>query len=76
MRSDRFLQLKGKWVGEWSMSKGMEKFLRRMIAPNADLRCTAVDAMGDCYWSGRVESITASHSSYNSAPFDLIVAQL
>ncbi|KZP18621.1 hypothetical protein FIBSPDRAFT_933382 [Athelia psychrophila] len=53
--------LKGKWIGDWSMSKGMEKMLRRMIAPNADLRCTAVDGMGDCYWSGRVESITASH---------------
>ncbi|KAF7980025.1 hypothetical protein HWV62_40146 [Athelia sp. TMB] len=59
--------LKGKWVGEWTMSKGMEQFLRRMIAPNADLRCTAADAMGDCYWSGRVESIAASHKRAASA---------
>jgi serine/threonine-protein kinase GIN4 len=32
------------------MSKSIEKLLRRMISPNADLRCTASDAMNDGYW--------------------------
>ena len=31
---------------------GMEKLLRRMMAPTADLRCNAADAMADSYWSG------------------------
>ena len=38
--------------------------LRRMIAPNADLRCTAVDIMIDPYWSSRVESASHAHSTY------------
>ncbi|KZT67233.1 hypothetical protein DAEQUDRAFT_729268 [Daedalea quercina L-15889] len=42
--------LRGKWVGTWKMSKGLEKLLRRMILPNADLRCTATQAMEDEYW--------------------------
>lgn len=29
----------------------MEKLLRRMILPNADLRCTAEAAMADPYWT-------------------------
>jgi hypothetical protein len=43
------------------MSKGIEKLLKRMIAPNADLRCNATEAMADAYWSSRVES--AVHSA-------------
>ncbi|GBE83047.1 predicted protein [Sparassis crispa] len=43
--------LSGKWVGNWKMSKGMENLLLRMILPNADLRCTASEAMTDNYWS-------------------------
>ena len=43
--------MKGKWVGSWKMSSGMEKLLRRMISPNADMRCTATEAMADPYWS-------------------------
>lgn len=45
--------LRGKWVGTWKMSQGLECLLRRMIAPNADLRCTATDAMEDGYWRSR-----------------------
>ncbi|EAU85877.2 CAMK/CAMKL/MARK protein kinase [Coprinopsis cinerea okayama7 len=49
--------LRGKWVGTWDVSPGMEKLLRRMICPNADLRCTAAHALADRYWSpGREES--------------------
>jgi len=42
--------MRGKWVGTYSVSKPVEKLLKRMIVPNADLRCTAKDAMGDSYW--------------------------
>ncbi|KAG6817008.1 hypothetical protein H0H87_000904 [Tephrocybe sp. NHM501043] len=66
--------LRGKWVGEWRMSKGMERMLRRMIFPNADLRCTATQLMNDSYWAYRKESVaspaSASHrrsTSYTSS---------
>ncbi|KIY46686.1 kinase-like protein, partial [Fistulina hepatica ATCC 64428] len=42
--------LRGSWVGTWRTSQGMEALLRRMIAPNADLRCTAAQVMLDAYW--------------------------
>lgn len=54
-------QRKGKWVGTWKFSKSFEKMLRRMIAPNADLRSTAKDIMVDAYWGKRVE-LGHSHS--------------
>ncbi|KAJ6508433.1 hypothetical protein C8R45DRAFT_967415 [Mycena sanguinolenta] len=57
--------LRGKWVGTWKMSKTMEKLLRRMISPNADLRCTATDAMNDPCW--REESSHKRSSSYTSS---------
>ncbi|KAF8073913.1 hypothetical protein FPV67DRAFT_774267 [Lyophyllum atratum] len=55
--------LRGKWVGEWKMSQGMERMLRRMVAPNADLRCTATQAMNDPYWAYRKDSTTHRRSS-------------
>ncbi|KAF9468652.1 kinase-like domain-containing protein [Collybia nuda] len=61
--------LRGKWVGNWKMSKDMERMLRRMVAPNADLRCTASQAMVDPYWRYRKDS-AAMHrrsSSYTSS---------
>ncbi|KAJ6461646.1 hypothetical protein DFH09DRAFT_582339 [Mycena vulgaris] len=61
--------LRGKWVGSWKMSKAIEKLLRRMISPNADLRCTASDAMNDPYWR-QVKESAALHrrsSSYTSS---------
>jgi hypothetical protein len=39
--------MRGKWLGSWKMSKGIEKMLHRMIQPNADVRCTASEALGD-----------------------------
>ncbi|KAK2465369.1 hypothetical protein APHAL10511_002723 [Amanita phalloides] len=45
--------LRGKWVGTWKMSQGFERLLRRMVAPNADLRCTATGAIADEYWNHR-----------------------
>lgn len=43
--------MKGQWVGTWKMSSDVEKLLQRMITPNADLRCTAAEALEDIYWS-------------------------
>ncbi|KAK0464358.1 kinase-like domain-containing protein [Desarmillaria tabescens] len=61
--------LRGKWIGSWTMSKGMEKLLRRMISPNADLRCTASQAMQDPYWQTRKEEDPRHRrsSSYTSS---------
>ena len=42
--------MRGKWLGSWKMSKGVEKILHRLIQPNADLRCTAPEALQDPYW--------------------------
>ncbi|KAH9948872.1 hypothetical protein B0H21DRAFT_206131 [Amylocystis lapponica] len=62
--------LRGKWVGSWKMSKSFEKLLRRMISPNADLRCTALDAMADSYWEqkGGVVSSHRKATSVSHAP--------
>ncbi|KAJ7689156.1 hypothetical protein B0H17DRAFT_643200 [Mycena rosella] len=61
--------LRGKWVGSWKMSKAIEKLLRRMISPNADLRCTASDAMNDAYWRPLKEpsALHRRSSSYSSS---------
>ncbi|EEB89572.1 hypothetical protein MPER_12312 [Moniliophthora perniciosa FA553] len=61
--------LRGKWVGSWKMSKGVEKLLRRMLAPNADLRCTASEAMKDPYWTpdGNLRTDRRRSSSYTSS---------
>ncbi|KAJ7754129.1 hypothetical protein B0H14DRAFT_3117158 [Mycena olivaceomarginata] len=59
--------LRGKWVGTWKMSKTIEKLLRRMISPNADLRCTASDAMNDSYWRHSKET-ESSHSNTHYLP--------
>ncbi|KAI8994232.1 hypothetical protein BD414DRAFT_576788 [Trametes punicea] len=56
--------LRGRWVGEWRMSRAAERLLRRMILPNADLRCTAAQAMADPYWAGaeaEAEEVRATH---------------
>ncbi|KAG6914867.1 hypothetical protein DXG01_014842 [Tephrocybe rancida] len=63
--------LRGKWVGEYRMSKGIERMLRRMIAPNADLRCTATQVMNDSYWAYRKDRVAspASISHRRSASY-------
>ena len=62
-------QLRGKWVGKWEFSKGMEKLLQRMIAPNADLRCTAMQAIADSYWKDSLAT-NSSHSAFFSLFFN------
>ncbi|KAF8582850.1 kinase-like protein [Ramaria rubella] len=42
--------VKGKWIGKWTMSRGLERLLRKMIFPNADLRITAPVALNDSYF--------------------------
>ena len=32
------------------MTRALEKLIRRMVAPNADVRCLASDALDDPYW--------------------------
>jgi len=61
------LQMRGKWVGNYSMSKQVERFLKRMVVPNADLRCTAADLMLDSYWEGPsvfTNNVKTLHSEY------------
>ncbi|TFK40865.1 hypothetical protein BDQ12DRAFT_648195 [Crucibulum laeve] len=71
--------LRGKWVGTWTMSSGMERLLHRMIAPNADLRCTATQAMADAYWGPRKDALAAhrrSTSYTSSVVFEKDMAKL
>lgn len=55
--------LRGNWIGTWKMSTSIEKLLQRMISPNADLRCTASQAIADECWRPHRESLN-SHSKY------------
>ncbi|KAJ7288021.1 hypothetical protein C8J57DRAFT_1459679 [Mycena rebaudengoi] len=59
--------LRGKWVGSWKMTKSIEKLLRRMISPNADLRCTMSDAITDSYWRQLKEPESAHKRSASYA---------
>ncbi|KAI0769137.1 hypothetical protein BD413DRAFT_560042 [Trametes elegans] len=75
--------LRGKWVGAWKMSRAAEKLLRRMILPNADLRCTASEAMLDAYWAPGAENASAhrksasvSHSRSSSLVLDKEMSKL
>ncbi|KAG8798543.1 hypothetical protein FRC17_007393, partial [Serendipita sp. 399] len=49
---------RGKWLATGTeqfrsqMSKGLEALLRKMLAPNADVRITAAQVMRASYWSG------------------------
>lgn len=52
--------LRGKWVGTWDVSKGVERLLQRMMSPNADLRCTAKQAMSDVYWQMQKKDVLHS----------------
>jgi hypothetical protein len=56
------------------MSKGIEKLLKRMVAPDAVLRCSAADAMVDAYWGGRMEPV--GHSMYFIFPVRALIANV
>lgn len=49
------------------MSKGVEKLLRKMTSPNADLRSTSSDAMQDPYW---IDKSASQHKKTSSALLD------
>ena len=51
------------------MSRGIEKMLRQMIAPNADVRYTASDAMDDPYWTNK-EPSRSTHRTSITTSFD------
>ncbi|KAI0061549.1 hypothetical protein BV25DRAFT_1916896 [Artomyces pyxidatus] len=61
--------MRGKWVGTWKMSKGAERLLRRMIQPNADLRCNASEAMADAYWAQPKEPAAPVHKKSASVSY-------
>ncbi|KZT53127.1 kinase-like protein, partial [Calocera cornea HHB12733] len=42
--------VKGEWVGEWVMSRGAEKLLKRMMNPSAEGRPWAQTCMADPYF--------------------------
>ena len=50
IKGTQLCQVRGKWVGSYKMSRAVEKLIRRMVAPNADVRCFASDALDDPYW--------------------------
>ncbi|TFK52188.1 hypothetical protein OE88DRAFT_1657290 [Heliocybe sulcata] len=53
--------MKGKWVGTWKMSKGIERLLKKMTLPNADLRITSSQAFDDPYWTKDLEPPVSAH---------------
>lgn len=59
--------MKGKWVGTWSFSKGVENLIKRMVAPNADLRCNASEAYADAYWNKQREPSTPTNTLHRQS---------
>lgn len=59
--------MRGKWVGTYSIPKPVEKFLKRMIVPNADLRCTAKGVMGDSYWHAGDARVTPEKHGHSES---------
>ncbi|KAH7914263.1 kinase-like protein [Hygrophoropsis aurantiaca] len=53
--------MRGKWVGDYHIPKPAERLLKRMIVPNADLRCTAAEAMVDLYWEATTVVVDKIH---------------
>jgi len=60
--------MRGKWLGSWMMSKGMEKMLHRMIQPNADLRCTAPEVLQDPYWDASLPASGQKKGASSGTP--------
>ena len=49
------------------MSRGIEKLIRRMVAPNADVRCLASEALDDPYWVPKEALKTIQKASHRMA---------
>ncbi|KAG8826817.1 hypothetical protein FRC19_007385 [Serendipita sp. 401] len=64
---------RGKWLATATeqfrkqMSKGLEALIRRMLAPNADVRMTASQVMTSPYWSGSFAAQGIAQSPVRSA---------
>lgn len=65
--------MRGKWVGKYTMSQPIEHLLKRMIVPNADLRCTAAEVMGDAYWVETPVTPVHGHSRLTVKPLISLV---
>jgi serine/threonine-protein kinase GIN4 len=50
------------------MSRAAEKLIRRMVAPNADVRCLAPEALDDPYWVPK-EALKAVQKAAHRMPF-------
>ena len=53
------------------MSKGVERLLRKMMSPNADLRVTSSEAMQDSYWVDKPASQHKTSSAILDAEINL-----
>ncbi|KAG2109412.1 kinase-like domain-containing protein [Suillus cothurnatus] len=63
----------GKWAGSYTIRRPAEKLLKRMIVPNADLRCTAEQAMADLYWqAAAATAVLDKHALNTSTPQDAV----
>jgi serine/threonine-protein kinase GIN4 len=60
--------MRGKWLGNWKMSKGVEKMLHRMIQPNADLRCAAPEVLQDPYWDAPLPTSVQKKAASRGTP--------
>lgn len=61
------MKMRGKWVGSYSVSNAVERFLKRMIVPNADLRCTTTELLLDGYWENPSPMINGKAGHKKSA---------
>ncbi|EGN98503.1 hypothetical protein SERLA73DRAFT_110041 [Serpula lacrymans var. lacrymans S7.3] len=70
--------MRGKWVGtiKVKFSKSIEKLLKHMISPNADLRWTASEVLADVYWTMSIEKQGHSESSGFDAGLVLLMIYL
>ncbi|KAG2121098.1 hypothetical protein DEU56DRAFT_873834 [Suillus clintonianus] len=68
--------MRGKWVGAYTIPRPAEKLLKRMIVPNADLRCTAKQAMADLYWHAAAATPVSDKHTHNSIPKEASVSRL
>jgi len=62
------MQMRGKWLGSWKMSKGIEKMLHRMIQPNVDLRSTVPEVLQDSYWDAPLPALEYKKLSSGRTP--------
>lgn len=75
IRGTQSSQVRGKWVGSYKMSRAAEKLIRRMVAPNADVRCLTSEALDDPYWVPK-EALKAVQKAAHRMSFGTIVLRV